>query len=92
MIRVVSGQLGSKHRSLAEALTSATTRLSAGEAPTDDAEQDWTRLVELDGNHHAREEVSGCLRRCTHHCMRCHGRDTQWQAGGDEHAAGGSAA
>ena len=59
MIRAVSGDLGSKHRSVAEALTSATARLSAGEAPTDDAEREWTRLVELDTERAAGAQVSG---------------------------------
>ena len=49
MIRVVSRELGTKHRMLTETLASATTRLAAGEAPTDDAEREWGRLQERDG-------------------------------------------
>ena len=59
MIRVVSGELGTKHQSLAETLATATARLEAGEAPTDDADQEWDQRMELDCAHatHQQQEV-----------------------------------
>ena len=60
MARTASGKLSSKRRVLAKALTSAEARLTAGQAPTADAEREWERLAELDRLHeaHADPEVS----------------------------------
>ncbi len=71
MARAASGKLGSKHRVLAKALTSAEARLAAGEAPTADAEREWERLAEQDRlrDSQADQEVSNhCSVDAALHC------------------------
>ena len=60
MSRAASGKLGTRKRTLAQTLASAEARLAEGRPPTDDAEQEWARLEELDRLHGAQaaQEVS----------------------------------